>query len=171
MTKSERRCIENYFALEWGYSREFVQKELPKLECNVKTFPTVEVVNSLIELKKAIPAATYEAMAKELTDFLKKVTRADGELHDLEVIFIQWLEIALAKGKPGFLDRLRSAVGISQRPEQPAKGKIDPPPDLDSDGEALRDGRTGNGSSGQSGQPTSTMVGRAYRSTLHWLTT
>ena len=171
VTKSERQCIENYFAREWGYSRKFVRKELPKLECNVETFPIVEVVDNLIEFAKRSPGCNYKALSKELTDFLQKVTRADGELDDLEVIFIQWLEIKLAKGKPGFFDRLRSAVGVSQRPGQQATGEIGPPPDLDSDGEALRGGRTGDGSSGQDGQQTSTMVGRAYRSTLHWLTT
>ena len=156
---------------KWRYSEQFVQFALPKLECNVEIFPIIELVDNLIELEKCNPDCNYEALSKELTGFLQDVTTADGELHDLEVIFIQWLEIGLTKGKPGFLEGLRSAVGISQRPEQPAKGKIGPPPDPDSDGEALRGGRTDDGSSGQDGQQTSTMVGRAFRGTLHWLTT
>lgn len=171
VTESERQCIENYFVHEWGYSCEFIRKELPELESNIETFPIVEVVDNLVEFKKRNPKCNYEAVSKELTSFLQKITRANGELHDLEVIFIQWLEIALAKGKPGFFERLHSAVGVSQRPGQQATGEIGPPPDPDSDGEALRGGRTGDGSSGQDGQQTSTMVGRAYRSTLHWLTT
>ena len=171
VTKSERQCIENYFACEWGYSHKFVRKELSKLESNVDTFPIIKVVDNLVEFKKRNPGCNYEAVSKELTSFLQKVTRANGELHDLEVIFIQWLEIALAKGKPGFFDRLHSAVGVSQRPGQQATGKIGPPPDPDSDGEALRDGRRDNGGSGHGdGQRTSTTVGGTFRSTLHWLT-
>lgn len=170
VTESERQCIENYFTHEWGYSRKFVHRELSNLERDVDTFPIIKVVDDLVELKKRNRGINYKAVSKELTGFLQEVARANGELHDLEVIFIQWLEIALAKGKPGFFDGLLSAVGISQSPEQPTKEKIGPSPDLHSDGDALRDGRTGNGSSGQDGQQTSTMVGRAYQSTLHWLT-
>lgn len=171
ISDAERRQIENYFIDKWGYSEWFVRVALPKLERNVEIFPIVELVDNMIVFEKRNPDCNYQALSKELIGFLQEVTEADDELHDLEVVFIQWLEIALANGKLGYLDGLRSAVGISRRQEQPVKGKVGPSPGPDSHGDALRDRRTGNGSSGHDGQQTSTMVGRAYRSTLHWLTT
>ena len=170
ISDSEWRLITEYFVDEWGYSPEFVRKALPDAERNLENLRVAELVDNMIKYQISNPDCNYDALSKELTGFLMEVTRSDGELHDLEVVFIQWLELALAKGKPGFFDGLLSAVGISQRPEQPKEEKIGPSLDLHSDGDALHDGRTGNGSSGQDGQQTSTKVGRAYWSTLHWLT-
>ena len=52
VTESERECIENYFACEWGYSRKFVRKELSNLERNVEIVPIIKVVDDLAEFKK-----------------------------------------------------------------------------------------------------------------------
>ena len=110
--ESERCYIRNYFVDEWGYSKRFVQSELPKLECNVEAFSTVAVVNSLIEFKKNNENCNYEPMAEELTGFLQGVTKANGELHDQEVIFIQWLEIVLVRGEPGLWEKLSGTVSV-----------------------------------------------------------
>ena len=186
--ESERRYIIDYLANEWGYSKRFVQSELPKLECNVETFPTVEVVNSLIEYKKSNSDCNYEPMAKELARFLMGVTEANGELHDQEVIFIQWLEITLARGRSSSVwDKLISAVRFSRRSKKETQGsdgsaanrafdKNVPNSNGDRGGED-RNERGGNrgqdnededGSSQDASAPDSTWTDRNVRSPLRW---
>ena len=183
--ESERRYIINYLVDEWGYSEQFVQSELPKLECNVETFPTVEVVNSLIEYKKSNPNCNFESMANELTGFLKEVTKANGELHDQEVIFIQWLEITLAHGK--LRDKLVSDVGFSRKSKMKMRGNDELAVNFASDknvpnsngdrggedrnarnGDGVQDKEDGNKSSQEGGASDSTLIGRYFRSALRW---
>lgn len=171
VTDSERECIENYFAREWGYSRKFVHKELSNLERNVDTFPIIKVVDDLVEFKKRNRGFNYKAVSKELTGFLQEVTRANGELHDLEVIFIQWLEIALAKGKPGFFDGLLSAVGISERDGNNANEERGSDPVPDRGEEAPRSDEVQNNRPSEGGaQRALESAGRSVGRTLHWLT-
>ena len=141
MTDPERRLITEYFVYEWGYSERFIQLALPKLESNVDTFPIVELVDDLIEYNKLSPDCDYDALSKELTGFLQEVTRADGELHDLEVIFIQWLEISLAHGKPGFWNGLISKVRFGRGSKKETQGND---------------------------ESDSTLIGRYFPSALRW---
>lgn len=172
VTESERKCIENYFVREWGYSYKFVQSALPILESNVEIFPIVEIVDNLIEFKKRNPDCNYDALSKELTSFLKEVTLANGELHDLEVIFIQWLEITLVRGKPGFWDKLISAVRFNRGSKKKKEGEGDG--EQGGDGGNAPNGDDGQGGddrnrSSQEGQASdSTLVGRNFQSALRW---
>ena len=172
ITDSERRLITEYFVREWGYSERFVQFALPKLESNVETFPIVELVDNLIEYKKQSPDINSDALSEELTGFLKEVTRVDGELHDLEVIFVQWLEITLARGKPGFWNKLHSAVGFNRGSKKKKEGAGDGEQRGDNrnalNGDDGQGGDDGNGSSQEGQAPDSTLVGRNFQSALRW---
>ena len=171
ISDSERRRITDYFVEDWGYYPEFVQKELPDKAHDIENLRVAELVSDMIEYQISNPDCNYEALSEELTGFLQEVTRADGEIHDLEVIFIQWLEIALAKGKPGYLDGLRSAFGLGERDGNNANEErgSDPIPnegeeaarsdDVQYDGPSEGGAQRGLGSAGRS-------VGRALR----WLT-
>lgn len=173
VTDSERQCIENYFVSEWGYSPEFVRKALPDAECNLESLRVVELVNNMIEYQIGNPDCNYDALSRELTSFLKEVTRADGELHDQEVIFVQWLEITLARGKPGFWDELYSSVGFGRRSGKKTQGEGESTQNPAFDGNAPNSSReqaekveienSGNGDTHDS-----TLVGRNIRRVVHW---
>ena len=173
VTDSERQCIENYFVSEWGYSPEFVRKALPDAECNLENIHVIELVNNMIEYQISNPDCNYDALSKELADFLKEVTRADGELHDQEVIFIQWLEITLARGKPGFWDELYSSVRFARKSEKKTQGESESTPNPDTGEDAATNdgahgGEDGNGPSKEKRVPDSTLVGRNIRRAFHW---
>ena len=168
---SERRFMTEYFVREWGYSPEFVQKELPDAERNLGNLRVVELVNDMIKYQISNPDCNYVALSNELMGFLKKVTRADDELHDLEVVFIQWLEIALAKGKPGYLDGLRSAFGFSERDGNNANEERGSDPVPNKGEEASRGDDVENDRPSEGGaQGALESAGRAVGRTLHWLT-
>ena len=173
VTDSERQCIENYFVSEWGYSPEFVRKALPDAECNLESLRVVELVNNMIEYQIGNPDCNYDALSKELTGFLKEVTRADGELHDQEVIFIQWLEITLARGKPGFWDEFYSSVGFGRRSVKKTQGEGESTPNPDpventTTNDGAHGGEDGNGASQEGRAQDSTLVGRNIRRAVHW---
>ena len=173
VTDSERQCIKNYFVSEWGYSPEFVRKALPDAERNLGNLHVVELVNNMIEYQIGNPDCNYDALSKELTGFLKEVTRADGELHDQEVIFIQWLEITLARGKPRFWDELYSSVGFGRRSGKKTHGEGESTPNPVSNGNAPdsdsdSDCEDWNGPSKEGRAPGSTLVGRNIRRAVHW---
>ena len=173
VTDSERKCIKNYFMSEWGYSPEFVQNALPDAERNLENLRVVELVNNMIEYKISSPDCNYDALSKELTGFLKEVTRADGELHDQEIIFVQWLEITLARGKPGFWDGLYSSVGFGRRSGKKTQGKGESVPNSVSDlsapnSDGGRGGEDRNESSQEGHALDSTLVGRNIRRAVHW---
>ena len=173
ISDSERRFMTEYFVREWGYSPEFVQKELPDAECNLGNLRVVELVNEMIKYQISNPDCNYEALSEELTGFLQMVTRADSELHDQEVIFIQWLEITLARGKPRFWDELYSSVGFSWRSGKKTHGESESTPNPVSNGNAPNsdsdnDCEDWNGPSKEGRAPDSTLVGRNIRRAVHW---
>lgn len=171
VTESERQCIKDYFVNEWGYTPEFVEKALPDTEQNLENISIVELVNKMIKYKISSPDCNYDELSNELTSFLKEVTRADGELHDLEVIFIQWLEITLARGKRGFWDGLRSAVGLSPHDGNNANEEGWSDPVLDKGEGAVPIGEVENDRSSEGGaQRTFESAGRAVGRRLRWLT-
>ena len=138
VTEDEWKRIKNHFVSEWGYSPEFVQKALPGVECNLANLRVAELVTKLIAYQVGNPNYDYHVLSKELTSFLKEVIRADGELHDLEVIFIQWLEITLARGNPEFWDELHSAVGFGDGAENKSHRDDESRPNPDHNGDVPR---------------------------------
>ena len=174
MKPVERLLITEYFVREWGYSERFVQLALPELEGNVDTFPIVELVDNLIEFKKQSPDCDFDALSKELTSFLKEVTRADGKLHELEVMFIQWLEITLVRGKPGFWDELHSAVGFNRKSSKKTQGDVASVPGSVSvenapNGDGYKGSEDEDGPTHETHAPDATWTGRNVRSPLRWV--
>ena len=164
ISKSERQFIESYFVSEWGYYPEFVRKALPDRERNLENLCDIELVNNMIDYKIGNPDCDYNAMTKELIDFLKEVTRANGELQDLEVIYIQWLEITLVRRKPGIFRR---------RPKKKTEAEGEPEPNPAShgdvpNGDCGQGGDDGNGSSQEGQVSESTLVVRNFRGALRW---
>ena len=168
ISKSERQFIENYFVSEWGYSPEFVQKALPDRERNLENLCDIELVNKMTDYKIDNPDCDYDAMAKELIDFLMEVTRANGELQDLEVIYIQWLDIILKRKRSS---RFWPIFKLPWKKKTEAEGGSEPNPASHGDvpnGDSGQGGDDGNGSSqeGQVSERASVVLN--FRGALRW---
>ena len=100
ISKAERKLINDYFVIEWGYSDSFVSRKLHNIEKNLSKFDIEEHTEKLIEFKKENVDCNFDFMADELKQFLNRVLQANDIIDDQGLIIVKWIEerLDLEKG-------------------------------------------------------------------------
>lgn len=87
--EAERTRIQSYFVDEWGYDERFVEIGLNEIETAADDHTIRQVAEQLANLKKENPDCNYATMAKEILEFLKDLSQADGLVDEREELAIE----------------------------------------------------------------------------------
>ena len=90
--EKEQDRILTYFVDEWGYDRTFVEVGLKEIEAAADEHTIRAVAEQLANFKKENPDCNYATMAKEILEFLKDLSQADGVVDEREELAIEKVE-------------------------------------------------------------------------------
>ncbi len=88
----ERGAIVNYFADEWGISRDYTTKALPLIENQIKKMKLKDMAASLAEYQLDNPDCNPTAMKGDIMQFLNEIAHADGNFDEREEAAIEIVE-------------------------------------------------------------------------------
>jgi hypothetical protein len=87
--EAERTRIQSYFVDEWGYDERFVEIGLNEIETAADDHTIRQVAEQLANLKKENPDCNYATMAREILEFLKDLSQANGLVDEREELAIE----------------------------------------------------------------------------------
>ena len=112
----EKRTIGTYFVKEWGYDPVFVDKGLAFIEPKLSEFSIKTTAETLAEFEKQNPDCNFKSMSKEILNFLRCISEADGRIDERE-------EMAIDKVKAIFQEA--SNINVSKTVKNGAKAASD----------------------------------------------
>lgn len=87
--KSEIETIRDYFAAEWGFDPDYLDKSIPILIENIERNRLTDMTKSLAEFAINNPDCNFDAIRCEIMTILKEVAEADGILDEREEMAIE----------------------------------------------------------------------------------
>lgn len=102
---AERACLEDYFAEEWGFDRDYARAALSALEDGLGAADLAACVQNLAETARRHPDCSVERLRKQLVGLLQEVAEADGcvcaEERELTVAVQRLLDAPFGRAGPG----------------------------------------------------------------------
>ena len=94
--EQEKACIQNYFADEWGISKDYAAHAVDLLAENVREVRLSEMTDELVEFARTNPDCDFYKFQKGLSEFLHEVAQADGHVDEREELAIEKIASSFA---------------------------------------------------------------------------
>lgn len=77
-SEEERIEIREYFADEWGYSPEYIDKRFSELESDLQEFSIEELTDGFLRYIRENKDCNHKSISKEILSFLHDIAKSDG---------------------------------------------------------------------------------------------
>lgn len=110
--------ITEYFTEEWGYDSIFVSKALDEIRMNCEGISLKDIATKLADFKKKNDDCNYAAMSKEILEYLREITEADGYLDEreeaalqaVEAIFVEFGSVSVSRSFDQFVEGAKTKL-------------------------------------------------------------